>query len=190
MRKLLCIIFVFLLSISFAAIPANSQIITGTWKRSIIHNNAGLKVTLADQNPILFGNLPTPGTMITEVVQLTDGRSGSGSHTLPIPVYSDGSPADPSEILWTVMVELEASTGATVAAITATVAYSGGNMFSLGTEAMQSPAIGACRAFAGAYVPMNLLTVCVRITAVAIRTSAPVATQESTWGEVKDKYSD
>ena len=188
MSKPSSVTLVFLLSV-FVASSANSQTITGMWKRSVIHSGS-FRVALGDQSgPILFGSLPTPGTMVIEVAQATETRNGSGSHALPIPVYSDGTPADPGEILWTAMIELEAQSSSTSPlGLTATVDYSGGNMFSLGTEVPQSLLFGVCRGYAG-LVPLNLATVCVSVTAVAIRTEAPLPTQESTWGGVKDKYS-
>lgn len=188
----LCVLFGSL----FTAIPANSQTITGTWETvffdQVAANRSG---TYPDptNGAILFGNLPTPGMLVTETAtSITFGWTGG---PLPIPTYSsDGSPAAPPEILWTVQLEgfgHPHGGGILDQGSSVKIDYTGGTTASLSILGPPSLPFGfGCRVSASNagvdfLFPAN---VCAAVTAVAIRTQAPVAVSEQTWGKTKSDY--
>ena len=191
MSRFTAIVLVLFVSL-FAVVPANAQPITGSWKTTMVTNGpfraSGPPAGAVDA--ILFGTLPTPGSVISHVAQRSSFVSSPGTHTLPLPMYSDGSQADPSETLWTAEVFL---TGRNLVggldALEATIVYSGGATFSV-SIGLPADINLLCFSTSGVPVLLTVPGVCINITAVAIRTTAPVATEQSTWGKVKELYQD
>lgn len=179
----LCVLFGSL----FAAIPANSQTITGTWVTTVYSDGSRMG-TFPDPTigAILFGNLPTPGQVITEIA--TSNAFVWTGGALPIPTYSDATPADPSEVFWTMQIEFEGNNrGGGPGALGVEIQYTGGTTATLSHLSSVLVQDGHCTFGIPAQAdPTGFL--CATVTAVAIRTTAPVAVSEQTWGETKDTY--
>ncbi len=172
-----------------AAFPVSAETITGSWATSVFFLNStmGTHPDPAD-GPVLFGNLPEAGRLITEVATVT--THGWTGGTLPIPVYSDGSPADPSEVFWTAQIEtfLDIISLSLISGSEIVIEYTGGSTASL---ALQGPPFVGGHCLGGQITVdshPSAFSICASVTAVAIRTTMPVAAQQTTWGQVKSIY--
>ena len=188
MRRL-AVILALLFSSLLAAFPVTAETITGSWATSVFFLNSvmGTHPDPAD-GPVLFGNLPEAGRLITEVATVT--AHGWTGGTLPIPEYSDGSPADPSEVFWTVQVEtfLDIVSLSLISGSEIVIAYMGGSAASL---ALQGPPFVGAHCLGGQITVdshPSAFSICASVTAVAVRTDAPVPVQETTIGRVKAMY--